>query len=91
MIAEKLERIIHQRYGAHFPTLSQKAYLCGCIQSNISNRKINQFLHTRSGVIEDTQQNGIPSTFRGLHVRLRKNLSQFFLVQIADHRTHVPA
>lgn len=63
MVAEKLERTIHPGYGAHLPTLPPKAYLCGCLQSNISNRKINPLLNTRSGVLQDAQQNGVRSTF----------------------------
>jgi hypothetical protein len=90
VVAQKLDRVIHQRYGAHLATLSQKAWLRRWIQSHISNWKIDQLLNTRSSVVEDTQPNGISSTFWGSQIRLRQNLSQFFLRKICDRWTSMP-
>jgi len=54
VIAQKLDRVSHQRYGAHLASLSQKAQLRGWIETHVANGKIDQLLNARPGVVEDT-------------------------------------
>ncbi len=89
VVAQKLDRALHQRYRADLASFSQKTQLRGWIQSHISDGKIDQFLNARSGVVEDTQQDGISSTFWGSEIRLRQNLRQFFFRKVCDGGTSV--
>jgi len=89
VLAQKLDRAFHQRYRAGLASFSQKTQLRGWLQTHISDGKIDQFLNARSGVVEDAQQNGIPSTGCGSEVRLRQNLRQFFFRKVGDDGARV--
>ena len=89
VIAQKLDRVSHQRYGAHLASLSQKAQLRGWIGPHVANGKIDQLLNARPGVVEDTQQNCISSAIGCSEVWLRQDLTQLFFRKICDGGTSV--
>jgi hypothetical protein len=64
VIVQELDRAVHQWYDAHFSSLPQEAQLRGWIQSYIPGRKVDQFLHTSSSIIENAQQNSVSAALR---------------------------
>ena len=71
VVTQKLGRAVHQRYRAGLASFPQQTQLCGWIEPHISDGKVDQFLNARSGVVEDTEQDGVSSTSCGLEIRLR--------------------
>jgi hypothetical protein len=84
VIAQKLNRVSHQRHSAHFAPLAQKANLRGWIQTHVSDGKIDQLLNPRSRVVKDAQQNRISSTPWRLEVWLRQDVRQLFFGKVSD-------
>jgi hypothetical protein len=87
VMAQKLDRVSHQRYSAHLVSFSQKAQLRGWIETHVANGKIDQLLNTRPGVVEDTQQNCISSAIGCSEVWLGQDFTQLFFRKICDDGT----
>jgi len=59
MIAQELNRRVHQRHGAHLPSLAHKPHLWRWVQAHIAGVKIDHLLHPSASVVEYAQQDCI--------------------------------
>ena len=84
MIAEKLDRWVHQRHGAHLASLAEQPGLCRSVQPHVTDGEVDQFLDAGTGVVEHAQQHGISAPVAAVQVRLCQDRGEVFFGQVAD-------
>src|SRR5437867_7725340 len=78
MIAQELDRRVHQRHGAHLASLAHEPHLWRWIQAHIASVEVDQLLHPSAGVVEYAQQACISAARTRMRIGLGEDLREYF-------------